>query len=226
MNLRLIPLLAGLLPFFGVHIAFELEAQAGNLPYCFPYFEGCTSISSTGRVPPGSFWFKGLMIPGAVCMAVYWVLMVTWLRAMGERREGVLYTVLALGLVSAVGLVFYNMVLGHIGEDFRLMRRIGITLYFGLGYLAQLVVISRLYYLREGFPGWIFNSKLTVCALILAWGLGNVALSAYSPHNDMLQNIIEWNVGILNNAYYVLTFFLWRTTAFSAAYNVTPRIKI
>lgn len=152
------------------------------------------------------------MIPGAVFMAVYWVLMVRWLAALGEKRVWFLYTITILGIVSAIGLVFYTVVLGYIGDDYRVIRRTGVSLYFGLGYLAQLMVTGRLYYLREVFPPWIFNLKLLVCAGMLVWGLLNIFLSAFYENFDDVQDLIEWNIAILNNAYYLLTCFLWRAT--------------
>lgn len=165
------------------------------------------------------------MMPGAVFMAVYWVLMVRWLAALGEKRVWFLYTITILGIVSATGLVFYTVVLGYIGDDYRVIRRTGVSLYFGLGYLAQLMVTGRLYYLRGAFPPWIFNLKLLVCAGILVWGLLNIFLSAFYENFDDVQDLIEWNIAILNNAYYLLTCFLWRTTVFTADFKVTHASK-
>jgi len=208
-----------------VHVALELSVQAGQIPDCFPYFDGCTSISSTGRHPPGSIWFKALMIPGAVFMAIYWMLMVRWLGAMGDKQIWISRIILSLGLISAVALIFYTVVLGHIGADYRLMRRLGVTIYFGLSYLAQLILTSRLYYFRDIIPGWIFNTKVLVCMGILVWGLLNIFLSAFYEKFDEIENIIEWNIAILNNVFYVLTWFLWRTTAFNIEYKTSPQHK-
>lgn len=45
--------------------------------------------------------------------------------------------------------------------------------------------------------------------------------SAFYENFDDVQNLIEWNFAILNNAYYLLTCFLWRTTAFTVDFKVT-----
>ena len=154
-------------------------------------------------------------------MAIYWKLTVDWLRAMGDKREVVHNTIMILGMLAALGLIYYNIVLGHIGEHYRLQRRIGITLYFSFGYLAQLILTSRLYYLRDEIPKWIFYAKLAICALILVWGLLNSALSIFFSHFEEFEDIFEWNIAILNNAYYFLSYFLWRATHFRATFNVS-----
>lgn len=220
MNVQLVPVLAGLLPLMGVMIAFVLSARAGHIPHCFPLIEGCTTISATGRQPPGSFWYKGLMIPGAVFMAVYWKLATDWLRAMGDRGVGVQRLILILGITAAVGLIYYNMVLGHIGEYYRLQRRIGVILYFGLCSLAQILLTSRLYLLRYAFPHWIYCTKLALCALILVWGWLNILLSAFYAGFDGIEDIFEWNIAMLNVAYFLSTYFLWRSTRFHAVLEI------
>ena len=162
-----------------------------------------------------------MMIPGAVFMAIYWKLTVDWLRAMGDKREVVHNTILILGTLAALGLIYYNMVLGYIGEHYSLQRRIGITLYFSFGYLAQLILTSRLYYLRDGIPRWIFYTKLTVCALILVWGILNITLSTFYSRFEEIEDIFEWNIAILNNVYYFLSYFLWQATHFQATVNAS-----
>ncbi|MEE4110897.1 MAG: hypothetical protein V2I24_16210, partial [Halieaceae bacterium] len=70
-----------LLPFVAVHIAYLLAADAGQVPWCNPYVDSCTSISATGRQPPASFVFKGVMLPCAMLIAVFWWLQWRWLQA-------------------------------------------------------------------------------------------------------------------------------------------------
>ena len=49
MLLRLLPLVTGLLPIVAIHVSLLLAINAGAIPSCFPYLEGCASISATGH---------------------------------------------------------------------------------------------------------------------------------------------------------------------------------
>ena len=62
MLIRLLPLVTGLLPILAIHISLLVAINAGVIPACFPYIEGCTSISATGRYEPASFIFKPAMM--------------------------------------------------------------------------------------------------------------------------------------------------------------------
>ena len=64
-------LLAGALPILAVNLAFWLNVQAG-LPGCFPYLDGCYSVSRGVRDGPGLWVFKATALPAAVFMALTW----------------------------------------------------------------------------------------------------------------------------------------------------------
>ncbi len=70
MSLRFLPLVAGLLPIVAIHASLLLAINAGAIPACIPYLEGCASISATGRYEPAVFLFKPAMIANAVLMIV------------------------------------------------------------------------------------------------------------------------------------------------------------
>ena len=57
MLIRGLPLITALAPLLGINIAYWMGVEYGNLPSCNPYLDGCTSISSTGRYPPGDRLF-------------------------------------------------------------------------------------------------------------------------------------------------------------------------
>jgi hypothetical protein len=46
-----VPLLVALIPFAAAHLAYAISIDAGHVPGCVPYVEGCTSISPVGWVP-------------------------------------------------------------------------------------------------------------------------------------------------------------------------------
>ena len=56
-------LTVALLPIACVNLNQWLSISGGHIPTCFPYIEGCTSISSTGRHGVSYWLFKALMLP-------------------------------------------------------------------------------------------------------------------------------------------------------------------
>ena len=122
-NLQIVALILWLLPWVGVMTAYFLSAQAGEIPSCFPHLEGCTSISSAGRHPPGFFIFKATMLPVAVFAMVYWKLCHDWLAAMGDTARRQNSAMLWLGLLSSLALILYTTFLGSEGDVYRVLRQ-------------------------------------------------------------------------------------------------------
>src|SRR5690606_2784339 len=113
----------------------------------------------------------------------------------GGRRA-----LLGLGLCAAAGLLLYSVMLGSIGPQYQLQRRIGITLFFGFGYLAQLLLMAQAWHtpvLRRLAPrllGWLWLPLLAVMLL----GLGSVAVEAADPRLfDRVVDALEWQLVLL-----------------------------
>ena len=102
MNVRLIPIMAALLPFLAVHGSYLVAASYGQVDWCVPYIDSCTSISATGRKPPASYLFRALMLPSAMIMMCYWWFNYSWLSSL-HKRAGQVPRHLALHARSAVG---------------------------------------------------------------------------------------------------------------------------
>lgn len=139
----MIALLAGLLPMLAVHLAYFIAIHEGLAPACIPYFEGCTSISAAVRNGNALFLFRGVVIPCAIIMVVYWRLAQLWLRRLDHDRRSH-NSLLWLGVTGSLFLILYADFLGSQGDGYRLMRRYGIFLFFGLTPLAQLLLVANL----------------------------------------------------------------------------------
>ncbi len=104
-----IAVLTALIPTFTVNLCYLVSSLQGHVLVCVPYFEGCTSISSTGRHGI-SFWlFKAGMACSAALLALYWRRMSALIHAGSGRTAP---TVLAVGTGGAVFLVLYTAFLG------------------------------------------------------------------------------------------------------------------
>lgn len=205
-----LPLLIALLFVLAAHVSYALSIQAGHVPACVPYWEGCVSISRAARHGLGNHLFRLLVIPCAVLHALVWLLAARWLR--GRHR-----TMLALGIVSAIALAVYATFLGSEGEAYRFMRRYGVAVYFGFGFLAQLMMMRRAR-ATEALPARVLGWMSGVCLAMLALGVGNVLAGIVigDPQaKDRWENVFEWWLGVLMVGWYAVLAFAWKDQGLS-----------
>ena len=140
MVIRGLLLVAALAPVIGVNLAYWIGVTHDNLPSCIPYIDGCTSISSTGRYPPGDRLFRAVMLPQAVLLAVTWYATALWLRAVRPDATRAATTALVAGLLGALALIIYVSYLASNDPFYEVMRRYGIYFYFVCTVVAQIAV--------------------------------------------------------------------------------------
>lgn len=215
MPLYPIALLAGLLPIVTINLTYWLSASHGQVEWCIPYLHSCTSISATGREAPAYFVFKGLMIPAAIIMMLYWFLSAWWLRNLGCGRDIWHRFLIILGFLAGIGLAFYSLVLGWIGDEYRLIRHTGVSAFFGLTFFAQLLMT----WLLEGraviasrFGGLLLGLKLIILVVMLL-GLVSVVLG-FVDHElyKRTDDAIAWNFTVLLCLHVLISAELWRRT--------------
>ncbi len=197
---------AGVLPILTVNLAYAWNLAAG-LEGCFPYVEGCTSVSRGVRSGPGLWLFKVMALPIVVCLLLGW-------RRLPPRFRT--RTIVALGTVGALSFLVYAMALGTDGQVYRWMRRYGVVLYFGLTGLAQLLLTARLRRADREDPAPVqpWRSWLLILLVVATWSLG--VLSALKRRLfddpafiDRLQNTLEWNFALgLSLVFVALAFVL------------------
>jgi len=202
-QLILLALLLGSLPIVAININYLLAASEGHVPWCVPYWDSCTSISATGRAGTAFFFFKATMLPLALVYFLYWRHANRHLSKLGYKGR----TIEILGLVAVVGLACYILALGAVGDNFRLTRRIGIILYFGLTYLCQLLIVYRLDTLKVPDPTKIWQQRLL--GLILLIGLATLVLDLALSNYDDYENAFEWNIGLLVHFNFLIAAYGW-----------------
>ncbi len=223
MNIAIIPLLTALLPIVGINIAYIIAASLDHVPTCFVYLEGCTTISSTGRTAPESLWFRATIIPTAVLTIICWRLIGGWLQCLEKESYKGSAIIQTLGLLAGLFLIFYTVALGFIGPEYVVQRRIGVTLFFGFTFLAQLLLAQRLWSFSNKhpdlYPKKIARLKIVLCWFLLIVGLISIPISNYIG-SDEPQNIVEWVFSILLYSYYLLVYLAWKATRFHAELKV------
>lgn len=208
MFLRALPLVVAITPLIGINIAYWIGASNDVLPSCNPYLDGCTSISSTGRFPPGDRVFRAALLPQAAMLAFTWYFAVLWLKSVKPSvRSG--SVILVSGVVGAIALVLYVSYLASKDPFYEIMRSYGIYLYFGGTALAQLILSLSL----DRSPLQRAMVWITVTPWIL--GLVNFAQKAILGSLNSNENRIEWIASLLMQAWFVLLWIAWRRTRLS-----------
>jgi len=209
MFIRGLPLITGLMPIIGINLAYWVGGDAGTLPSCIPYLDGCTSVSATGRYPPGDRLFRAIMLPQAALLGLTWYFAVLWLRSLSPDTR-LAKAVLVSGLVGALALILYVTFLGTKEPFYEFMRRFGIYIYFLGTALAQLLLTLALDQSR--------GRRALLWLVAVPWGLGVINLVQKSLLSDSgnIENSIEWVASILMQLWFVALYFAWRRTGFSA----------
>lgn len=219
----ILPLLCGLFFLCSYHIAYLLSAAAGHVEWCFPYLQGCTSISAVGRQPPEELVFKGLMIPALSLSVIYWLICSRWLvfLSLGKQARVRLTVMSWLGVAGALMLMMYVLALGEYGDAYRMMRRTGVNLGAGFTYLAQLLLyglVSRHCRSVSGLtPGLLrlWAVQLWVTLVIGVSAQICKALVADAFYRAYLEDPFEWQVIGLLCAHFFIAAKAWKSTGFA-----------
>lgn len=226
MMLRTLPLLTGLIPLAAVFSSYWIAASSGNVPSCNPFLDGCTSVSATGRYPPASYLFKGAMLPQSIILSCYWLFNVAWLRALTIAAGQVprnTFTIGTFGVTGSLFLILYVTFLGSQEPFYEFMRRYGVYMYFLLNVLAQIILASKVLPVARQL-GMQRLASLTKLQLALAWfpfvlGALNLVLKALLENSDAAENRIEWIFAMQMQIFFVVSYFSWKETRFSASFE-------
>lgn len=207
MLIRGLPLIACLAPLIGINLAYWIGADNNVLPACIPYLDGCTSISSTGRYPPGDRLFRAVMLPQAAVLAFTWYFAALWLRSLKPSSRAPTIIVVS-GAIGALALILYVSYLASNDPFYEIMRSYGIYFYFVGTALAQLVLSLALdRSATQRAMVWV-----TVTPFVL--GIINLIQKEVLGSLNSNENRIEWIASLLMQVWFILLWTAWRRTRF------------
>ena len=207
MLIRGLPLIACLAPLIGINLAYWIGADNNVLPACIPYLDGCTSISSTGRYPPGDRLFRAVMLPQAAVLAFTWYFAALWLRSLKPSSRAPTIIVVS-GAIGALALILYVSYLASNDPFYEIMRSYGIYFYFVGTALAQLVLSLALdRSATQRAMVWV-----TVTPFVL--GIINLIQKEVLGSLNSNENRIEWIASLLMQVWFILLWTAWRKTRF------------
>ncbi|GGD53559.1 hypothetical protein [Pseudoxanthomonas indica] len=207
-----LPLAITMVFLVAVHLAYALSIRDGWVEACVPYLEGCVSISRAARHGVGNQVFRWLVIPCAALHVVVWWLAARWFAAPSSR---VVTTMRWLGTVSACALAVYAFFLGTQGEVYGFLRRYGVTVYFGFGFLAQLLLL-RVAARRHAIGVTLRRWMAVICVWMLLLGVANVIAGLALVDEvlrDRVENALEWQLGLLLVGWFALLALAWKQAA-------------
>jgi hypothetical protein len=203
-----------IVPIVAAHGAYFIALLTDSADACMPYIEGCTSISRAARVGDALFFFRGLVMPCASLLVFFWWLQKTWLDQLLPSAHRKHLWIFASGAVGALFLLLYANFLGSNGEIYNLLRRFGVTLYFSLTALAQLVSLHTL--TRKDIDLSASTRRLVMAQMILVslqWviGLGNVVAKLLAPENEsQIENVVEWHFALYMTLFFGVSAVIWQ----------------
>lgn len=215
MQPRTLAILITLLPLFAVNGAYLMSAWHEHVAWCFPYIQGCTTISQAGRSGDTIFMFRAVMMTQAVLLIWFWLFVKQWLDLLHHRHTAAANIICWLGITGALCLILYIDFLGTHGEMNRFMRRYGVIIYFTFTPLAQLLLLNQLLRLKATSPTLEINHKvltfqLVILLLILLIGIISLVLNYSGNKSYESENIIEWNFSLLMTLYFAGNIILWK----------------
>lgn len=200
-------------PLVAVLGAYIIAIYQGYDAACNPLWSGCTSISRAARYEDAIFWFRGLMLPLSTLLAIYWIFHYRWLNArIGSCRRHTV--ILWIGIIAALALTFYANFLGSDGQVYRFMRRTGVTFYFGLAMLAQLLSVYSIYrHQRQQPDGLLRLVRWQFLFIVVQWTIGLISLGVTITQPDFsyqANNILEWNFALMMTGFYAVSGMIWK----------------
>lgn len=224
MQPRTLAIIITVLPLIASNAVYLLSAYEGFVPWCFPYIDGCTTISQAARSGNSIFIYRATMIAYGVLLIWFWLYVQHWLDRLYGHSTKVSRIILWLGIVGALFLIVYIDFLGTSGEVNRFMRRYGIMIFFTFTPLAQLLLLRQHYIFLSSperlimgahknpaaIKPCVLHYQLVILLLMLIVAIVSTALDATQNKTYVSENIVEWNFSLLLNVYFIGMIFLWK----------------
>ena len=206
--LQLLPLWVAVVPLVTINISYLVAVATEHLPACIPYLSGCTSVSATGRVAPESLIFKTGMLLSAVALPLLWHRTATFLQT-GRKRPSRVLLLRVFSLLAALSLTLYAVTLGIKGDDFRLLRRIGIDGFAFSNLITEVLFIVLYRPMRIETTQRLFCWLVVFCIALPLLGIAAELAKWLGAPRRPTNNLVAWNAFIAVSGYYAVVARIW-----------------
>lgn len=231
--LRFLPLWVAVVPLVTINVSYLVAVGARHLPACIPYLSGCTSVSATGRVTPENLIFKTGMLLSAVAIALLWHLTATFLQTAGKHlsreplsREPLsrLFFLRVFSFLAALSLTLYVVTLGLQGDEFRLLRRIGINGFALSNLMTEILFIVLYRPLRTATTQKLFRWLVVFCIAVPLLGFAAELAKWLGAPRRPTNHIVAWNAFVAVSAYYAVVARIWWHHGIAGGRAASPRV--
>ncbi len=208
MTIKKISLYIFFIPTITVILSYILSLNLNLVPYCIPIFDGCTSISRTGRYFPVNIFFKSFMFLTGILIIKYWHLNFQNFKV--KSKLLLINYAYVIGLISIFFLFLYLVFLGE-NNYYRFFRKVGIFIYILFSIIAELI-LAIIYYKKIKYFNINFT-KLKLCLSIFLVLLGIILfpfMIMKLENVSEIRNIVSWNYFFLIQINYLITFLVWK----------------
>ena len=200
LNLRYHLFLVSLLPFIAIHLSLILSIQNDFLDFCYPYFDGCYSISRAARQPYSIIIFKILMITSAG------FLFFLWQRIFNKEKNK---SPILIGKIGSLFLVIYVVALGNDGFIYEFMRRIGVFIFYIFTLTSQ----------------WVFTFSQSIKSIKFSININLLKFISFSQillfilaipfflvikNDGSIENIFEWWITLFITIWFFVNFLYYK----------------
>ena len=200
LNLRYHLFLVSLLPFIAIHLSLILSIQNDFLDFCYPYVDGCYSISRAARQPYSITLFKILMIISAG------FLFFLWQRIFDKEKNK---SPILIGKIGSLFLVIYVIALGNDGFIYEFMRRIGVFIFYIFTLTSQWIFTFSKSFKRTKFSNNINLLKFTSFSQILLFILAT-PFFLLIKNDGSIENIFEWWITLFITIWFFVNFLYYK----------------
>ncbi len=226
MRPTLIAFLCGLVPILAIHLAWLYSMYSEMIPVCFPYVDGCYTISRAARSGDSIHIFRALMLPYTAVLAIFWLVAYRWLVLLRGTPNRGIHAMRTMGVIGALFLILYATFLGQESVVYNWMRRYGIIVHFLFTALAQLTLTWQLWKLE---PNTLTQSvkaivkyKKLICVILLLLGVAHFSVQVIDDRGTrrMYGNIIEWNITLAITLFFFCSCVMFKRTGFGIQYKL------
>jgi len=193
---------------FTVVVSYIFSVQLNLVPSCIPFFDGCTSISRSGRYYPVNMFFKSFLFLSGFCMLGYWYYHYLFFK---HKNKCIQLNVLC-GVLSVFFLFLYLIFLGDNSVYYKFFRKIGIFIYLLFSVLSGLMLSIIFYQHKKQFHSKCVYFKLYLNLLLTSTGILLFPFMIAKIENvSDLRNIISWNYFFLIQLNFLMSYFIWKS---------------
>jgi len=210
MKVWALPFCLGILAIFAANLSFVISVNGGFVETCFPYLEGCASISKSARNGLSAILFKLIVLPVMTLLSIYWFISYCYIKNLKGIKVLQNNLMLITGIIGSLFGILYTAFLGSEGDIYQLLRRFGIYFFFLGTYVSQALEVTQLTNIFE-----IKDFKPLRGMKFLIFFIGFIILVStpfygFIEKDDWLENVLEWNITFLICSYFIVSSFLWR----------------